>query len=336
MKAARHFLLAILCALAVIGIFRLRIDVDILNLLPRDNSIARGLAEYQDKFLQAGEVVVVVHSQDLALSMEAVKAIVQMAGQDSELIERAFWQPPANESLADAAQFLSYLWLNAPKDQVVQLRDSLRPETLPVVLAESRERIATSFSPTDLFLRPRDPLGLSELSSAAGETFETPERFFSSEDGLTRLIYIYSAVPLNDYEQCRTWVRKVRSSIGEALSPLRRDGSQIEVLLTGRPVFVDEISSGMRKDMSTAVPGTLFLIGVLFYLLHREWISLVLLVTTLFGVMIWTALAGSAVLGQLNVVSVGFASILLGLAEDFGIVLHQELKSHPGADADTI
>src|SRR5688572_9787572 len=52
--------------------------------------------------------------------------------------------------------------------------------------------------------------------------------------------------------------------------------------------------------------------------------------------MVWTALAGSAVLGQLNVVSVGFASILLGLAEDFGIVLHQELKSHPGADAAAI
>jgi hypothetical protein len=59
MRPGRHLLLALLCALAVIGFFRLRIDVDILNLLPRDNSIARGLAEYQDKFLQAGEVVMV-------------------------------------------------------------------------------------------------------------------------------------------------------------------------------------------------------------------------------------------------------------------------------------
>jgi predicted RND superfamily exporter protein len=280
----------------------------------------------------------VIHSAESSQSTAAVKAIVDELTGRGDFIERAFWQPPANESLADAAQFLSYLWLNAPTSEVVRLRDSLRPENLPAHLAESRERIATSFSPTDLFLRPRDPLGLSTLASAAGETFETPERFFSSEDGLTRLIYIYSALPLNDYEQCRTWVRKVRASIDEALTPLRGDGaaSQIEVLLTGRPVFVDEISSGMRKDMSTAVPGTLFLIGLLFYLLHREWISLVLLLTTLFGVMIWTALAGSAVLGQLNVVSVGFASILLGLAEDFGIVLHQELKSHPGADANTI
>ena len=209
---------------------------------------------------------------------------------------------------------------------------------MPDLLADARQQIATSFSPSDLFLRPRDPLGFSTLEAASGDAFETPERFFSSQEGHVRLGYIYSAVPLNDYEQCRIWVRKVRGSIRAALASVERHVGfpSTQVMLTGRPVFVDEISSGMRSDMATAVPGTLFLIGVLFYLLHREWISLGLLLTTLFGVMIWTALAGSAVLGQLNVISVGFASILLGLAEDFGIVLHQELKSHPGADAATV
>jgi predicted RND superfamily exporter protein len=336
MKAARHLFLAILCGLAVIGLFRLRIDVDILNLLPRDNSIARGLAEYQDKFLQAGEVVMVLRSSDPADSTAAVNAIVDALRQNTNMVAGVFWQPPANESLADAAQFLAYLWLNAPTSQVAHLRESLSGRSLTGVLAESRESIATSFNPTDLFLKPRDPLNLSELAAAAGETFETPDRFFSSDDGLTRILYIYSAVPLNDYEQCRAWVNELRQITQSSVAPLQRQGAEIEFAMTGRPVFVDEISSGMRSDMATAVPGTLFLIGVLFYLLHREFISLSLLVATLFGVMIWTALAGSAVLGQLNVVSVGFASILLGLAEDFGIVLHQELKSHAGASAEEV
>src|SRR5687768_12234539 len=336
MKVARHVILAVLCALAVIGIFRLRIDVDILNLLPRDNSVAQGLAEYQDKFLQAGEVVVVVSSRNAAETTRVAEAVEKALRPHGDLIERAFWRPPSNESLAEAAKFLAYLWLNAPTAEVERLRASLRNENIPILLADARQRIATSFSPTDLFLRPRDPLGFSTLEAASGDAFETPERFFSSEEGNVRLGYIYAASPLNDYEQCRTWVQSVRSSIRAALAEVAGDGVSAQVLLTGRPVFVDEISSGMRSDMATAVPGTLLLIGLLFYLLHREWISLGLLLTTLFGVMIWTALAGSAVLGQLNVISVGFASILLGLAEDFGIVLHQELKSHPGADAAAI
>ncbi|HEX7861637.1 MAG TPA: MMPL family transporter [Verrucomicrobiae bacterium] len=334
MKAARHLLLAILCALAIIGIFRLRIDVDILNLLPADNSISRGLAEYQEKFLQAGEVIMVVQTTSSASSEGAVKEIVKALKARPELVGRVFWQPPANESLNDAAQFLAYLWLNAPTNSVAELRTDLQRESLETLLLASKERIATSFSPRDMLLAPRDPLNLSRLDSVAGETFETPEKFFSSEDGYTRLIYIYSAVPLNNYEQCREWLRELRRVIAPAVRESHR--AEIKVSLTGRPVFVDEISSGMRSDMATAIPGTLFLIGVLFYLLHREWISLALLLTTLFGIMLWTALAGSAVLGQLNVVSVGFASILLGLAEDFGIVLHQELKSHPGQSADSI
>jgi uncharacterized protein len=331
MKVARHVVLAVLCALAVIGIFRLRIDVDILNLLPADNDVARGLAEYQDRFLQSGEVIIVVRTIAPQWSEEAAAKVVKALRARPDIVARVFWQPPTSESLADAAQFLSYLWLNAPTNEVVQLRESIRAEKLTDLLTDSRERIATSFSPTDLFLRPRDPLNLSVLASSAGETFETPERFFASEDGRTRLIYVYSAVPLNDYDQCRQWLKKVRNAISQPYELKRL--TNLQVLMTGRPVFVDEISSGMRSDMATAVPGTLFLIGLLFYLLHREWISLALLLTTLLVIMVWTALAGSAVLGQLNVISVGFASILLGLAEDFGIVLHQELKSHPGSTA---
>src|SRR5204863_742943 len=38
---------------------------------------------------------------------------------------------------------------------------------------------------------------------------------------------------------------------------------------------------------------------------------------------------GGLVYGTLNVVSLGFASILLGLAEDFGIVLYEEWRMHP-------
>ena len=324
-------MLFVLIALAVVGLFRFRIDVDVLNLLPSDSPVAKGLALYQEKFLQAGELIMVIRSADPDVTMQAVTSIVQRIRSQTNLVERAFWQPPANESLTDAAKFAAYLWLNSDTNKVAELQQSLTSPNLPSVLQASRDRIATSFNPSDLFLLPRDPLNLASVSSSAGETFETPDRFFSSADGRTRLIYVYSAVPLNNYTQCHDWVRRIRAVISDSFP--NETTPKVDVMLTGRPVFVDEISSGMRADMSTAVPGTLLLIGLLFYLLHREWISLVLLLTTLLGIMIWAALAGSAIIGQLNVVSVGFASILLGLAEDFGIVLHQEAKNHPELDA---
>jgi uncharacterized protein len=327
--SAKRVVFIILAGLALIGLFRLRIDVDVLNLLPSGSPVAKGLAVYQEKFLQAGELIIVVRSPSAETTLAAATSVVQQVRVRSNLVARAFWQPPANESLDDAARFVSYLWLNSSISGVAELQRNLRGENLASLLQGSRERIATSFNPSDLFLLPRDPLNLSAVSSAAGDTLETPDRFFSSADGLTRLVYVYSAVPLNNYQQCHDWVREMRRLISLSLPGL----AGVDVLLTGRPVFVDEISSGMRGDMSTAVPGTLLMIGLLFYLLHREWISLLLLLAALFGIMIWAALAGSALIGSLNVVSVGFASILLGLAEDFGIVLHQETKNHPELDA---
>jgi predicted exporter len=142
------------------------------------------------------------------------------------------------------------------------------------------------------------------------------------------MIYAYSAVPLDNYDQCHRWLQQVRPLMAAALKRSGLD-AQVKVQLTGRPVFVDEIASGMKSDMSTNAPGTLFMIGLLFWLVHREITALLLLLATLLVVMIWTALSGAALLAQLNVISIGFASILLGLAEDFAIVLHQEAKSHP-------
>jgi hypothetical protein len=185
-----------LLLLAVIGAFRLRIDVDILNLLPGNDSVARGLAAYQEKFLQAGELIVVLRSEDAEKTLRAVQGVAAAIARQTNLVERFFWQPPANDSLADSAKFLAYLWLNGPTNEVSEWHAALSPERLDSTLAASRERIATSFSPRDLFIAPRDPLGLSEAAAGAEETFEAPEKFFASADGFTRFIYLYSAVPL--------------------------------------------------------------------------------------------------------------------------------------------
>jgi predicted RND superfamily exporter protein len=316
----------LLVILAVIGAFRLKLDVEVLNLLPGNNQVSRGLLLYQKRFLNSGELIITVQAESAEESSKAVDAIVHTLSPATNLLKTVFWQPPWNDSIMASAQFLAYLWLNGPTQKVEQLARSLQPANLNAVLAETQERMATSLNPADLMLAPRDPYNFSGIASMDNQTLQTPERFFASEDGHFRMIYAYAAVPLENYEDCHRWLRQIRPLISQALNAT---GTNAQVQLTGRPVFVDEIASGMKSDMSTNAPGTLFMIGLLFYLVHREVKALLLLLLVLLIVMVWTALIGAAFLGQLNVISIGFASILLGLAEDFGIVLHQEAKSHP-------
>lgn len=324
----RRLVLAALVVLAVFGAFRLKLDVEVLNLLPTDNQVSRGLLIYQKRFLNSSELIVTVQAENAEESTRAVESIVRKLRAATNLVQTFFWQPPWNDSIAASAQFLAYLWLNGPPEKVQGLARGLEGTNLFSVLAETRERMTTSLNPTDLMLAPRDPYNFSSITSMENQTFQTPERFFGSADGRFRMLYVYGAVPLEGYDDCHRWLAQVRPLLASALSDAGLQG-RVKFQLTGRPVFVDEISSGMKSDMSTNAPGTLLMIGLLFYLVHREIRTLLFLLFTLLIVMVWTALIGAAFLGQLNVISIGFASILLGLAEDFAIVLHQEAKSHP-------
>ncbi len=328
----RGLMLLALIALAAIGLARLSLDVEILHLLPTNNSVSRGLLIYQERFLNAGELLVTLQAESSEQATAAVDSIARRVRPQTRLVERLFWQPPWNDSLKGSAQFLAYLWLNAAPEKVQALANRLRPGQLTETLTSTREQMTTSLDPRDFMLLPRDPFNLAGISAERAEAFQTPERFFSSEDGRFRILYLYAAVPVQNYDQCHAWLRDVRAELNGALAEAGLNKT-VKLQLTGRPVFVDEIASGMKSDMSTNAPGTLFMIGLLFFLVHREVRSLILLLFTLLIVMAWTALVGAAFLGQLNVISIGFASILLGLAEDFGIVLHQEAKSHPHANA---
>ena len=68
---------------------------------------------------------------------------------------------------------------------------------------------------------------------------------------------------------------------------------------------------------------------MLFWLTHRRIRPLIWLLTLLLALLGGTTALGGLILGTINVVSLGFASILVGLAEDFGIVIYQETRSHP-------
>src|SRR5206468_1375645 len=83
------------------------------------------------------------------------------------------------------------------------------------------------------------------------------------------------------------------------------------------------------NDMGAPSVGTLAIIALLFYISHRRWRPLLWLIVLLIVILASSLALGGLVYGTLNVISLGFASILLGLAEDFGIVLYEEWRIHP-------
>ena len=196
---------------------------------------------------------------------------------------------------------------------------------------ETRARLTTSLSPNDLAFGGYDPYGLTRLPEsvlAATPAMGTGEELFAARDGTFRLIFVEARPDLSGYQACRSWLADLQRAIAEA----RRSGEvsqQTKLHYTGRPAFVAEISRSMENDMGGASAGTLAVIGLLFWLTHRRFLPLFWLLLLLVAILAGALALGGLFIGTINIMSLGFASILLGLAEDFGIVIYEESRSHP-------
>jgi predicted RND superfamily exporter protein len=309
----------------VIGVARLRFDVEVLNLLPLHVPAVQGLKIYQENFANARELIVTLDGDDPDRLESAARQLATGLRAETNLVAQVTWQPAWLEYPGQSAELIAYLWLNQAPEAVRALTNRLSGPNLSNALLEAQSRLATSFSPGDIATLSYDPLELTRLPGEGSTSgIGTGEQLFVSADGKFRVLFVEARPALGNYKQCRAWLEQIRQVVA-----LQNLPAEIRVQYTGRPAFVTEIAGGMEKDMGGSAGGTLLTIGILFYLTHRRFRPLVWLLTLLVVILGATTAIGGLFFGTINVVSLGFASILFGLAEDFGIVLYQESRSHP-------
>ncbi|HEU0011163.1 MAG TPA: MMPL family transporter [Verrucomicrobiae bacterium] len=338
-RLSRHWLWLLLALPIALGLWRLRFDAEVLNLLPPRSPAVQGLKLYQENFSNARELIVTVRADEPERAEAAASAIAAALRQATNLASRADWQPPWLEHPGHSAELIAFLWFNQPPGLFAELTNRLTDTAVAASLADAREQLATGLSPDSFALRGYDPFNLTRLPesvSAGVSTFNSGQEFFAAADGTFRVVFVEAARDLASYRACITWLNEVKAIVASTVEPLRSrapgpaQSSSLEISYTGRPAFVAEIAGGMQEDMAGPSAGTLAVIALLFYLAHRRWRPLIWLLVLLLLILAGAMALGVLIYGTLNVVSLGFASILLGLAEDFGIVLYQESRSHPG------
>src|SRR2546425_1322334 len=332
MKFPRHWPWLLALIPIVFGLARLRFDVEVLNLLPADAPAVQGLKIYQQNFANARELIITVRAQDPEAAENAARSLADALRQKSEIIAEVTWQPPWLEHPAQAAELIAYLWLNQPPDIFGELTDRLDVADLPALLAAARQELATSMSPADMARLSYDPFGLTRLPESATSSaprFGEGQEMFASPDGAFRIIFVKAHGELTTYRDCARWVDIVKRAANEVLLPAQQASSGVCIGYTGRPAFVAEIAGGMERDITTSVGGTSLIIAALFWLAHRRWKPMLWLLTLLALILAGTLALGGLIFGIINVVSMGFAAILLGLAVDYAVVHYQEAVAHP-------
>jgi predicted exporter len=311
------------------GLWRLRLDVDVFNLLPSDSRMVEGLQLYQRSFGSSRELVFSLRSPEADRTEAAARSLaetLEASGFTSDVI----WRSPFREDPIQLAEFLAYMWFNQPPEAFQSVAQKLRGEQMEHTLESTLDRLTTSLRPMEVARLAHDPFALTDLSdhvsSPLAEGMEDP---FASPDGSFRILFVPIPLEKTGFWKIRNWVAEVTEVVEIWKKAEGSDGS-LTLRMTGTPAFISKSGSGLLRDVQFAALGTLVLVAGLFWLVHRSWLPLAWLVGLLLLVLVISVAMGALFIGTLNAASLGFAAILLGLAADYGLILYQEFAVHPG------
>lgn len=310
--------------LLALGLWQLRLDVQVLNLLPRDLPTVKALKLYEEHFANANELVISLQGVPPDSLEEAARNLAGELRTRTNLVAQAVWMPPWLEHPEQMAEFSAYLWLNQPPGEIEKLTARLSATNLSVLLEEAKQQLAISLSPDEIARLSYDPFGLLQVPGheSGSPSIGNGHALFASDEGDFRILFVHPAEPLRSYRENQIWLQKLEEII--AIWKESAGYRDLKLRFTGRPAFVSEISGSMEWDITTSVGGTLLIIAALFWWVHRRWKPLLWLITLLLVILLTTLAIGGLIFHSLNVISIGFAAILLGLSVDYGLVLYQE------------
>jgi len=338
-------------AVAATGLSRLKFDTDILSMLPGGLPEVKGLKAQHQAFARQDEAILLLEADGDRSPAEAAASLAAALEKDG-VVARARWQPRWTEDPAGLSELLAYLWLNGEPGEVRALADRLSPVNSQATLAAALDELATAIDGQDLALGAHDPFGflahpaVVEVLSASGGGGG-----FASGDGSAHLIFIDAPGEVPGYREAGLWLDRVRRSIESwqengaggqgtgdrvektgttsSASPDSRSPNPgpFKVSITGEPAFSSEIGMAMEKDMSGSIGITLTLIALLFWWMQRRLMLLQGLVLTLCLVFAVALGVAGWVYGELSIMALASAEILIGLATDYGLVICQEAKA---------
>lgn len=316
MVLLRHPLCAAFLAAALAGgawaLATIRLETELLPILPQSAPSVRGLSDFARSVSAEDEIYAVV---DPALSGPDQQRLLSVAREALESVPGvARVTAPGEVTRRHLGTLAAWILLNAPPEFFLQAVEAMQDETAARRLAEIPERLSGAIDLEDVVRMQLDPLGV--LDSADQNDWSQP-------DEVSGFLTITPDSHLASAAADAAMTDALHAALDRALGSEDRE----KVLLTGSPVFNAEISRQMRGDMLVMVGAAIVLLIAAFYAFYRTlrplgWILFFQLLATLWGV-----IAARILYGELNVISMGFASILLGVGMDYSVLVYHYCAS---------
>ena len=144
---------------------------------------------------------------------------------------------------------------------------------------------------------------------------QTKSRYFFTSSG--RLL-VMRLLPDKDYGTMDV-IRKPLQVVRQAIETTRAEFPDIEAGLTGRPALQADEMETTDRDMTRAAIIAVAIIAILFTAILHGWLRPLLLLISLIMAIAWSFGFATITVGELNLLSIIFALVLVGIGVDFGI-----------------
>jgi predicted RND superfamily exporter protein len=341
---ARHHRAILLATLLLtlassLSVLRLRLDVDLVSMLPKGRERFADYERYVSRFGAQDLGVALVRAPDAAAATRFADAFASDLAARPEVLDV--------RSRIDLAGFASALRGGAlprllPLESYPEVEKRLAPDAVGEAVRAVRRVLS---APGAVGISERiadDPLGLSRiLADALAAT--RPDRalapgseYVLSPDGRRLLVLFRPVAPGYDAEA----IPALEAALAAAEAGARAvsgAGPEVEVAYTGAFAYGREDAGLLRDDMSLYSLAAFLGVIAIFHAGYRSLRILPLVAAQMIATTLITFALGLLVQGRLNAVSLAFTAIFFGLSIDTAIHFYtrfrEELAARAGLEA---
>lgn len=315
---------------------RLRVRMDVADLLPPDSQVARatrladwdfGGYDYLLCVLEVKDDAPPEIREDPAAFFLDVVGEVEYALDDQRYFRRRTDRLRPREVLGIAGNDAALISVLTDKD-FDQIESRVFPDKVPASVAQLAADFSDSPTTETLQRLQRDPFGMEQVLASRSVILAGPlkENFkdgsYLSSDGRMMLLLLWPVNPSTDLLKARellTFLEETREGLYQRNSGWR---SAVNIDFTGPHIENAAGAGDISRDIFNTSLVSFLSVLVLFFVAFRQPEALLFVAIPLVVGVVWTLGLASLFVDSISQVTLAFAAILIGLAIDFSIHLY--------------
>jgi len=333
---------------AYLGINRLTFTGNPNDLLRSDASYHKRYLEYTREFRAEEDYAIVVCGPDFERNRQCVESIAEKLRLQPSLFKKIFYRIDVTELADRGLLFLELDQLKQMEQSISEFGSMLKQEDFKLDLNSLLSAANRMLDPkymsqtknqqsldafTEEFVGSLNALADRLEGKATGkpvrfgnfiaekaklgdmEKQRTLHEYIAFENGTILIIQVPSPNKEASFGEHDYAIKPLKAIIGEA----RNQFPGLEIGLTGEPALSEDEAQASGRDTTIASIVTFLMIALLFWFSYHEFSRPALALLTLMVAICWTLGFTTLGIGHLNILSITFIPMILGLGIDFGI-----------------